>query len=117
MIQKLKQKRGETLVETLFAMLIAVLSMGILCTAVMAATSLNNQTREMDEKYRSELQEVEGWNGTTNSKLLYITFKSKDGSRVMEVVDDVTVQVYGGADSVFLSYDYTPTNIPEEDMP
>ena len=41
MIKKLKQKSGETLVETLFAMLIAVLSMSLLCSAVMAASNIN----------------------------------------------------------------------------
>lgn len=106
MIRKLKQKKGETLVETLFSMLIAVLSMGILCTAVMAATNLNKQTREMDEKYNAELRAVEGLESTTykTTKQLTITFKPEDGtSNYIEYAD---VELYGSAESAFLSYEY-----------
>lgn len=109
MIRKLRQKSGETLVETLVSMLIAVLSMGILCTAVMAATNLNNQTREMDEKYSSQLQEVESLdvNADTKMQMLTITFQSTDGS-ILYQSTTAEVTMYGGDESAFLSYDYEP---------
>lgn len=109
MIKKIRQKSGETLVETLVSMLIAVLSMGILCTAVMAATNLNNQTRAMDEKYSSELREVEGLdpNADTKTQLLTIIFQSTDGSTLYQTTT-AEVIMYGGDESAFLSYDYEP---------
>lgn len=110
MIKKLRQKNGETLVETLFSMLIAVLSMGILCTAVMAATNLNAQTREMDETYSSQLQEVESLEGYTEVQNLVITFKSADGS-IMKEQTTLEVTMYGDEDSAFLSYDYEPEEV------
>lgn len=116
MIKKLKQKKGETLVETLFSMLIAVLSMGILCMAVMTATNLNMQTREMDEKYNSELRAVESLEGDNEVKVLTITFKSEDGS-ILHESTTAEVTMYGGDESAFLSYDNTPVNEPEEDTP
>ncbi len=109
MIEKLKQKKGETLIETLVSMLIAVLSMGILCTAVMAANNLNSQTREMDEKYSSQLQEVEGLdeNADTSTQTLTISFQSTDGS-ILYQTTTADVTMYGGDESAFLSYDYEP---------
>ena len=118
MIKKFKNKSGETLVETLVSMLIAVLSMGILCTAVMAATKLNSQTREMDEKYSSELYEVEGLDENADKKLqtLTVTFESADGS-ILYQTTTVDVTLYGSDEGAFLSYDYTPEHTSQEDTP
>lgn len=106
MIKKLKQKRGETLMETLFSMMIAVLCMGMLCNAVMAATNINRQTRELDEKYSDELNAVEGMADdiTKTEKELVISFQPADGSPVY--AENATVTVYGDEDSAFLAYDY-----------
>lgn len=114
MMKKLKSKRGETLVETLFSMLIAVLSMGILCMAVMTATNLNQQTREMDEKFSYELQEVEGLDDSADkeTKALTITFQSDDNT-ILYQTTTVDVTMYGSDEGAFLSYDYEP----EEDTP
>ena len=54
MIKKLRQIQGETLIETLVSLLIAVLSVLLLSTAVLASSKINQQTREMDEKYQSQ---------------------------------------------------------------
>lgn len=106
MIKKLKQKRGETLIETLFSMLIAVLSMGILCTAVMAASNLNMQTREMDKKYSEELRAVEGLDESVAREgvLIKISFQPEDGSPAY--FTEKTITTYGDEESAFLSYDY-----------
>ena len=106
MIKKLKQKRGETLIETLFSMMIVVLCIGLLSSAIMAAANINRQTRELDEKYNEELNAVEGrTEGVSKTeKDVVISFQPADGSSAY--TEDATVIVYGDEDSAFLSYDY-----------
>ena len=117
MIKKLKQKSGETLVETLFSILIAVLSMGILCSAVMAANSINMQSREMDNKYKTELNAVEGMNAVeeedkvdvkTNQHLVITFYPENKQSYSINTteLEGASTTVYGNDDGVFLSYDY-----------
>lgn len=106
MIKKLKQKRGETLMETLFSMLIAVLCIGLLSSAVTAAANINQKTRELDEKYNDELNKVEGMSSgvATTDKTVVITFEHQDGEG--NFTEEVIVTVYGDEESAFLSYDY-----------
>lgn len=101
MIQKLKQQNGETLIETLIAMLIIVLSVALLCTCVMTATNINKQTKEADAKYRAQLLEVEGRTATTQTKQVQITSTSGNMG-----IKQVNVTVYGEAANDFISYDY-----------
>lgn len=107
MIKKLKQKKGETLVETLFSLMIAVLCVGLIYSAVMAATNINKQTRELDDKYNAELNAVEGLADDVKQfgeKNVVISFFVND----VEIEDPIEAQVtiYGDEDSAFLSYDY-----------
>lgn len=108
MIRKLRQKKGETLIETLISMLIAVLSMGILSMATMTATNVNNEIREVDEKYNEELRQVESLDSSVKMSVqtLNLLFESADGTTTYGT-DTVSVNVYGNDDAAFLSYDYT----------
>lgn len=101
MIQKLKQNKGETLIETMISMLIAVLCMGILCTSVAAATNINKKTREMDEKYAKELRIAESRSaeaGTTEGKVII------DFAEEADVEIDVILYGAENADSPYVSY-------------
>lgn len=128
MIRKLRQKKGETLIETLISLLIAVLSMGILSMATMTATNVNQEIREIDEKYNEELRQVESLDGSvkTSVQTLNLSFISADGTTTYGT-DTVSVTVYGNDDASFISYDYTksgggapapaPASLEEEETP
>ena len=110
MRKKLRQNKGETLVETLFALLIAVLSVGLLAASVNTSVNVNLQTRKKDEKYKQELQAVECVDADTangKSQILYLTFKDEYDATVIESAN-ITVEVFGEEDAAFLSYDYEP---------
>ncbi len=100
MRKKLKQQIGETLIESLVALMIAILSMALLSTAVLTAANVNKATREADEEYASELQQAEGLQGIPEEATVKITFGN--GS-----VEQATVSLYGG-EGDFISYDYEP---------
>ena len=51
-MKKLKNSRGETLIETLAALLIAVLAFGALTTAVLTAGKINARVRDTDVSFR-----------------------------------------------------------------
>ena len=119
MIKKLKQKKGETLVETLFSLMIAVLCIGLIYSAVLSATNINKETRALDEKYNSELNAIEGMTYTeTYEGYLVIDFnyEYKPTCEIVGEEEDqvdpdsvstmVEVTVYGDEESAFLLYDY-----------
>lgn len=100
MIKKLRQKKGETLVETMFSLLIAVLAIALLTSCIMAATAINHKTQKIDEKYSTQLQQAEGMYGTPKEAEVKIMFG--DGSHII-----VEVELYGDEDGMFSAYDYT----------
>ena len=51
-MNKLRNNRGETLVESLVSILIAVLAFGILATSVVTAEKINAKTRNTDVMFR-----------------------------------------------------------------
>lgn len=107
MIKKLKQKKGETLVETMFSLMIAVLCVGLIYSAVLSATRINQDVRKLDEKYDSELIAVEGFleeGVKVTEKDVVITFQYPNEEN--KYTEEVKVSVYGNDDSAFLSYIY-----------
>jgi len=105
MRKKLKQKKGETLIETLFSLLIALLSMALLISAVLAATNINQKLREADESFRSQLEEVECMAGEAESEKIEVSFYDKNGV-LIEELEPVEVSIYESSGGKFCSYDY-----------
>ncbi len=108
-IKKLQSQKGEMLVESLISMLIAVLSMGLIASSVMAASRINEKNRENDAAYSQGLQAAEGrleLETETLTPQITITFSSDD--RVAELGANrsskaVDVVLYGGRE--FVSYE------------
>ena len=59
-MKKLKDQRGETLVESLASVLIAVMAFGILTTAAITAAKINARVREEDVSFRYDGAEALG---------------------------------------------------------
>lgn len=58
-MNKLRDNRGETLVESLVSILIAVLAFGILATSVVTAEKINAKTRNTNVMFRyDEAKEI-----------------------------------------------------------
>lgn len=52
MKQKLKNNSGETLVETLFALLVVVLAMTMLAGSIVSAARINKSAEDLDTAFR-----------------------------------------------------------------
>ena len=55
-MNKLRNNRGETLIESLVSILIAVLAFGILATSVVMAEKINAKTRNTNVMFRYEVE-------------------------------------------------------------
>ena len=53
-MNKLRNNRGETLIESLVSILIAVLAFGILATSVVTAEKINAKTRNTDVMFQCD---------------------------------------------------------------
>lgn len=99
MKQKLIQNKGETLIEALVAVLIAFLSMAMLCASMLSASKINSETKKADVKFKNDLIKAEALEGTGDSSNVKLSFGNGSSQTV-------TVKLYGtGGD--FVGYDYT----------
>ena len=109
MRKKIKAQNGETLIEAMVSLLIAMLAMMFLTTSVMAAAHINKATREADEAFEEELKyaegRMEGEDREAEQKELLIDFQTLDDVRV-------DVDVYGGKDSRLISYEKMEVSVP-----
>jgi len=70
MKNKLKEAKGETLVEVLAAVLICSLSVALLFGAVMASARMDTQAEDVDGEYYDALSKAEG-QGVSNPDDIY----------------------------------------------
>jgi len=91
MRKKLKQQKGETLVESLVAMLIATLSVMMLTAAITGSARVNYQNRESDIKYAEYLESVEDYNPLEAQSVSVRLYCEEEGWRV-----DKAAWLYGG---------------------
>lgn len=91
-MRKLQNRRGETLIETLMALLIATLVILFLATAVVTAARVNDRVRENDVSFRYE--------DTTQQSELTLTVVWSGGT------ESCTVQEYTTADEADVDWEY-----------
>lgn len=102
----LADTRGDTLVETLAAILIAALGAATLATMVMAAVNVSTASQQaLERTYQQEATLVEMPMGST--ELLSI--------QMGEASANVKVSLFQEEDNPFIRYEYT--NSRPEDMP
>lgn len=110
MKKKLKEVRGETLVEVLVSILIGALSISMLFGAVMASGTMDKATREKDETFYKNLDKAEARtedpDPTHNPPSgLKVKVENTD-STITAVTAEIPVTFYGGEGA--LSYALTP---------
>lgn len=88
MNRKLKDNRGETLVEMLASILIAALSVAVLFTCCMASVEMGRETRAADHRYYEGLSAAEGRRGLSEEGKVTIEGTGNE--------TDVAIRVYGG---------------------
>ena len=103
LFRKLKSKVGESLIETLCAILIFTMASIIMYSMVTSAGDINRTAKEMDTKNQAHLAAVEKGEPSAKTDTAVITF-SMDG----ELIAQSTVDIYGGRDDSLYAYFLQP---------
>lgn len=104
MFQKLKQIKGETLIEVLISLMVALICMGILTLSVTTAARLNLETRRFDEAYSDDLQKAEGHLAQITGGASQVKIEiDEDGDGTAET-KSIDITLYGAEGSSFVSY-------------
>ena len=99
LLRKLRARSGETLTETLCAVLVMSLSSVLLATMISAASHMNASALEKDSALYSELTTAEARSATKSEpKTVEVTI---NGTKVT-----FATTYYGGGDSALTSYSY-----------
>lgn len=95
MMNKLRDDRGETLVEVLASILIASLSVALLFGCVMAASNMDRETKRLDGEHYKYLSAAEGRTepAVADAK---VTVTNEAGTDLNEKTKKIDVEIYGG---------------------
>ena len=99
LFRKLKNKAGESLIESLAAILIFTMASLVMYTMVTTAADLNRPAKEMDEANQHHLIAVEKGLPEAQNGSATITF-SLDGTQIAQT----QVDIYGGKDGSLFTY-------------
>ena len=93
MFKKLRSRAGETLLETLVAILVVTLASIVMYSMVTVAADINTTAKRKDQAVQEQLTVAERGDGvgTTGTIRMYIKVGATE-----QIVSTVTVDVYGG---------------------
>lgn len=98
--KKLKSKVGESLVESLCAILIFTMASIVLFSMVTSAADINNTAKEKDKENQKHLVAVEKGEASTRNGSAKVTFSLANGQEIAEV----DVDIYGGRGGSLYAY-------------
>lgn len=103
-LTRLKNKAGETLVESMAGILIFTFGSIIMLSMVTSAADINTATKEADQEYFSQMVQVELAQGGTNGTVIITTPSG---------TDEVSVSISGTTDGLYAYYAGTAPAAPE----
>ena len=101
LIKKLRFAKGETLVETLTAVLIISLASVALASMIAAASRLNIRARENDERLYAAISELESGAGESEAGTVTVTM----GEQSRKV--DFSVSYVNGGEGLLSAFEYS----------
>ena len=99
LFRKLKSKAGESLIESLAAILIFTMASIVMYSMVTTAADINRTAKEMDEANQQHMIAVEMGLPEAQNGSATITF-SLDGTQIAQT----PVDIYGGTDGSLFTY-------------
>lgn len=103
-LRKLKNKRGETLVETLFAILIFTFASVTMYSMITSAVSITNQTKNAEEANQAQLIVAEQAQGEGKSASISLTLTETPVGDTEQRLGEVAVKIYGGENGELYAY-------------
>jgi len=110
-MKRLKNKAGETLVESMAAILIFTFGSLILLGMVSAAADINTAAKEADKAHTEQMVTVEKGEGEYKEKTVTFTYLQGQSGEKSETAN---VYMYGGDDKLYSYYPDIVTQTPAE---
>ncbi len=104
LLQKLSSKSGETLVETLFAIMIFTLASVAMYSMVTCALSISERVKAADMANQSQMIVAERAEGEGKSASITIKLNDTPVGISGQEMDEVPVNIYGGEDGELYAY-------------
>lgn len=104
MIQKLKGKRGETLMESLFAILIFTFASITMYSMVTSAMNINNKARAADQVHQDQMIAAESAQGEGKSASVSLKLTQTPAGADDDSLGSVDVKVFGGEGELYAYY-------------
>ncbi len=103
-LRKLKGKRGESLVETLFAILIFTFASITMYSMVSSAMSITNKAKAADAANQSQLEVAERAEGKGKPANISLTLTETPGGETEQELGEVSVNIFGGDNGELYAY-------------
>ena len=100
--KKLKSKAGESLTETLVAILIFTLSSVIFFNMVQTSNRINGTAKAKEQEIQEQMVVAEKAEGTPEDGKVNIQFRKADGSNITE--KEIGIDIYGDTADGLFSY-------------
>lgn len=100
---KLKSKVGESLIESLAAILIFTMASIVMYSMVTTAGDINREVKEMDAKNQAHMLAVEKGLPTSKNGTAKVTFTIGSGASAVTIADE-SVDIYGGENGSLFTY-------------
>lgn len=104
-MKRLKSKAGETLVESMAAILIFTFASIIMLSMVSSAADINTAAKEADQKFFTQMVTIEQAYGTGTA--VSVSFSLNNTASSLTGSDSVTAAMYGTPDDGLYAY-YVP---------
>lgn len=101
--KKLKSKAGESLIESLCAILIFTMASIVMFSMVSAANDINGEAKEQDAKNQAHLVAVEKGDAASKNGVGTVTITLNTGSGT-KTIANVLVDIYGGQNDSLFAY-------------
>lgn len=105
-LNKLRSRAGESLVESLAAILIFTLASIVMYTMVTTAADINMTAKEADRANQEQMLIAEQGDVSSGSGTVSMTVEvtAQDGTTTTVKIAEVPVDIYGGTDGTLYSY-------------
>lgn len=104
LIQKLKNKAGESLLESLVAILVFTMSSIVLYSMVTAAANINTVAKEADRANQEQMLVAEQGEGSGTNGTISFTLTKAGNTTVNRSMGTTNVKIYGGNGDLYAYY-------------
>lgn len=102
--KKLKSRRGETLIESLVAILAFAISSVVMYAMVTSAAEMNYTARKADQEFQNKVVIAEEAKGAGRAETVSMTLTRSPAASQSKNMGEIDVRVYGETNGLYAYY-------------